>query len=387
MNEAPDREVLKQLIDVLNKNDYLHTARFPALQRPLWMLVLEPNVLSRYIQGKTSSFTKTAFPSLYGNRWFKDHEDAKILYRLFYLNHQVRINSLNRIVGEKLLSGLVASEIVKDSTGFAKSVYRLTPWRNSIFLCDPDQGAHRTIEYYVYVGYDSVILADFVRKTMLTREYSRGLDLCAGTAFQGHNIRKKCRSVLAAEYNPRAVDFARATLYANNMDDSFKVVQSDLWENVSGSFDIIVSNPPYYPVSECFRNSSILDVFGGADHGMEKPLIIFDGFGQYLETGGSGALLAASPVIAGIDTLIGKLEPIAEKHGLETILIPWKYTNIKLEPEYQVKHGIDYLIHYIIYTRKTGNGAVNTAGYPFFVKFLEKLQIAIQKRLPSWSER
>lgn len=386
MDQAPDREVLKQLTDALKKREYLYTARFPALRRPLWMLAFEPNVLMKYIQGRTSPFTPTALPSLYGIKWFKAHEDTEILYRLFYLNRLIRIDSLNNIIGDELLSGLVESGIIEDSQGTAKSIYRLVPWRDSIFLSDPDQGYRRTTNQYVYVGSDSVVLADFARRTMLIREYERGLDLCAGTAFQGHNIRSNCRSVLAAEFNPRAVDFTRATLYANGINDSFSIVQSDLWGNVTGTFDIIVSNPPYYPVAEHKRNYKILDVFGGSNHGMEKPLIIFDGFGQFLEKGGCGALLAASPVIGGEDMLIERLKPIAKRHGLETVLIPWKYTNIKLEPEYQVKHGIDYLIHYIVYARRTGKGSVSTSGYPLLLKYLEKLQIGIQKRLPSWPE-
>ncbi len=384
VDQAPDREVLKQLIDTLRKRDYLFTARFPALRRPLWMFALEPHVFLRYVQGRTSSFTPTALPALYGNKWFRSHKDTEILYRLFYLNRNAEIDSLDRILGSEMLSGLVDSGMIKYSNGIVRSEYRLVPRGDSIFLSDPDQGNRRTTVQYVYVGNDSVVLADFAHRTMLNREYERGLDLCAGTAFQGYNIRSNCRSVLAAEFNPRAVDFARATFYANGINDSFSIVQSDLWEKVTGTFDIIVSNPPYYPASECLINSKILDVFGGTDHGMEKPLIIFDGFGQYLDKGGLGMLLAASPVIMGEDILMERLKPLAERHGLETVLIPWKFTNIKLDPEYQVQHGIDYLIHYIIHTRKTGNGSVILAGYPYLVKFLEKLQIGIQKRLSSW---
>lgn len=384
MDQAPDRKVLKQLIDELRTRDYLYTARFPCLRRPLWMLPLEPHVLLKYAKGRTSPFTPTALPSFYGKIWFQDHKDTALLHRLFYLNRPVRTISLEKTLGNEMLSGLVDSGMIRDSNGTARSVYRMVPWRDSIFLSDPDQGNKRTTVHYVYVGNDSIELADFVRRTMLNREFERGLDLCAGSAFQGHNIRSYCGSVLAAEFNPRAVDFAQATLYANGIDDSFSIVQSDLWEKVTGTFDIIVSNPPYYPVSEHLVNSRILDVFGGSDHGMEKPLIIFDGFGQYLDKGGCGALLAASPVIDGEDILIERLKPLARSHGLETVLIPWKYTNIKLDPEYQVQNGIDYLIHYIIYARRTGSGSVCISGYSNLVRSLEKLQIGIQKRLPSW---
>ncbi len=387
MNQTPDRDILKQLIGLLKEKDYLYTARFPALRRPARMFPIEPHVFVNYLKGRTSSFTPTVFPSMYGIKWFKRHKDTKVLYRFFYLNQSENRKSIENIIGSEMFSSLTDSGMIKYSNGIVRSEYRLVPWGDSIFLSDPDQGNRRTTVQYVYVGNDSVVLADFVSKTMLNREYERGLDLCAGTAFQGYNIRSNCRSLFAAEFNPRAVDFAQAAFYANGISDSFSIVQSDLWENVTGTFDIIVCNPPYYPVSEQLRNTKIIDVFGGSDHGMEKPLIIFDGFGQYLNKGGCGALLAASPIISSEDMLVERLRPLAERHGLDTVLIPWKYTNIKLDPEYQIKHDIDYLIHYIIYTRRTGNGSVTQAGYPSLVKFLEKLQIGIQKRLPSWHGR
>lgn len=386
MGGAPDREVLRDLVRFMKSRDYLETSRFPSLRRPLWMLPLEPHVMLKYFGGRTSPFTPSAIPHLYGRVWRKLHGTTDILYRLFYLNRPVRTDDLHGVMDDRMYESLLQAGIAHEAGNDVVSDCRLVPWGGSIFLSDPDQGDRRTTEHYVYVGSDSVLLADFVKREMLNRDYSRGLDLCAGTAFQGHSIKPYCSGVLAAEYNPRAVDFARTTLYANDMTEDFEIVQSDLWERVTGSFDLIVSNPPYYPVDESKRDATILDVFGGSDHGMEKPLIIFDGLGQYLDRGGEAAILAASPVIDGENVLVERLQAPAARHGLETVLVPWKYTNIKLEPEYQVKHGIDYLIHYIVFARRTGAGDVAIAPYPVLVRMFEKLQIHAQKWLPSWPE-
>lgn len=384
MNALPDLDTLRDLILFLKARYYLQTARFPALRRPAWMLSLEPHVLLKYLRGVSSSFTPTAVPSLYGRFWFLKHPDTRLLYELFYLNREVSAMAFEEVAGRDFSIRIQAEGLVQRSDDLLKSDYRLVPWGDSIFLSDRDQGYHRTTVQYVYVGGDSVLLADFTARYLLDRTYERGLDLCAGTGFQGHNILPYCNGVTAAEYNPRAVDFARATLHANDLDRRMGIIESDLWNNVSGSFDIVVSNPPYYPVDERKRNETILDVFGGSDHGMEKPLIIYDGLGQYLKHEGRAALLAASPVIDGEDVLPIRLEPVAAKHGLETVLIPWKYTNMKLEPDYQVRHDIDYLIHYVILVEKNGTGGITTAEYPFLVRTFEKAQILIQKLLPSW---
>ena len=387
MNQAPDRNVLRKLVSALRERHYLHTARFPSLQRPFFMLPFEPNVMLSFTRNKTSPFTPSALPSLYRFRWFAKHPDTALLYRFFFLNQPASLQHLSKTLGTELIGQLVDAGIVRKSDGHAKANFRMVPYGDTIFLSDPDQGDVRTTIQYVYVGGDSVTLSNFVSTRMLHRSYGRGLDLCAGTAFQGHNIKPHCDSVIAAEFNPRAVDFARAILYANSVPDTFSVIQSDLWENVTGSFDIIVSNPPYYPVPENKWNPMIMDVFGGDDHGMEKPLIIFDGFGQFLNPSGEGMLLAASPIIKDEDVLLSRLKPLAEKHGLETVLVPWKYTNMRLDPEYQVENGIDYLIHYIVHARLTGNGSVISTGYPFPVRTLQKLQLGFQKMLPSWPRR
>ncbi|MEN8209798.1 MAG: hypothetical protein ABFR50_11175, partial [Candidatus Fermentibacteria bacterium] len=60
---------------------------------------------------------------------------------------------------------------------------------------------------------------------------------------------------------------------------------------------------------------------------------------------------------------------------------------MRLDAEYQVKNNIDYLIHYIVYARLTGNGSVISSGYPFLVRTMEKLQLGLQKMLPSWPRR
>ena len=386
MQKMPDSDVLRELFMRLKDLDYLETARIPSLKRPSWMFLIEPHVLFKYMMGNTNPFTPTAVPGLYGRLWFRSHGDTREAYNLFFLNRPGDLRTLEDLLGTELVRKCLQQKILEESEDIIESNYRLVPWRDSIFLSDPDQGDRRTTVRYVYVGSDSVLLAEFVRKHLMNSCYEKGLDLCAGTAIQGHNIRSSCRQVMAAEYNPRAVEFARASVYANGIDTPFQVIQSDLWENVEGSFDLIVSNPPYYPVDESRRNAKILDVFGGSRHGMEKPLIIFDGLGQYLRRDGRGVLLAASPVIEGEDLLKEELRPYAEKHGLDTVLVPWKYTNIKLEPDYQVKHGIDYLVHYIVFAHRTGSGRIHTAKYPPLVKMLEKFQIALQKRLPSWPE-
>jgi hypothetical protein len=366
-------DTLRRVRRLLADRGFLRMQRLPSLRRPLHLAGLEPSTLLAYWSGGTSPFTPTAFPGAYLALFGGADAAAKDLYRFFFLNETMPRRRLWETIGEELSRRLVSEGLAAEDRGYASFLYRLVPYGDTVFLTDRDQGANRTTEQYVYAGGDSVLLARFVSEHLLDRSYDRALDLCAGTAFQGHNVLGRAGSVLAAEYNPRAVEFARATKRINDVGEGFEIVQSDLWENVSGDFDLVVSNPPYYPVPPEKRDQRILDVFGGDRYGMEKPLRIVEGLERHLRPGGAAAVLAASPVIDGSDLLAEELRTPAEKIGLEVRLHAWKRTNIKLDMDYQVREGIDYLIHYVVEAHRTGRGSVSTVPEPRLQWTLETL--------------
>ena len=357
-------DILREARKCIADMGFLRMQRLPSLRRPLHLAGLEPSTLLAYWSGRTSPFTPTAFPGAYLTLFRGADTEAKDLYRFFFLNETMPRRRLRETIGEELSGRLVSEGLAAEDRGYASFLYRLVPYGHTVFLTDRDQGANRTTEQYVYAGGDSVLLARFVSGHLLDRSYERALDLCAGTAFQGHNVRGRAGSVLAAEYNRRAVEFARATKRINDVGAGFEIVQSDLWENVSGDFDLVVSNPPYYPVPPEKRDQRILDVFGGDRYGMEKPLRIIRGLDRHLRPGGAAAVLAASPVIGGKDLLAEELRTPAEEIGLDIRLHAWKRTNIKLDMDYQVREGIDYLIHYVIEAHRTGRGSVNIIPEP-----------------------
>ncbi len=376
-------EILRETRNLIVEKGYLRMHRLPSLRRPPHLAGLEPSTLLAYLAGRTNPFSPTAFPGAYLFLFAGADAAAKDLYMFFFLNMAMPRSRMEQHLGTGLAGRLASEGLVEERGGGILFLYRLLPFGDTVFLTDRDQGSNRTTEHYVYAGGDSALLARFVSRHLLDREYDRALDLCAGTAFQGHNVRGNAESILAAEYNPRAVEFAKATNLINGIEEGFEIVQSDLWENVHGDFDLVVSNPPYYPVPPEKRDERILDVFGGDLYGMEKPLKIVRGLESHLRQGGAAAILAASPMIDGRDLLAEKLQPPAEEIGLDIRLHAWKRTNIKLDMEYQVSQGIDYLIHYVIEAHRTGYGSVRTVPEPRLQWVLE----TINQRLSSFLYR
>ena len=53
--------------------------------------------------------------------------------------------------------------------------------------------------------------------------------------------------VAATDISPDAIDVARMNTKAHGLEQQVEIIESDLFENVSGVFDLIITNPPYVP--------------------------------------------------------------------------------------------------------------------------------------------
>lgn len=71
------------------------------------------------------------------------------------------------------------------------------------------------------------------------------LDLCAGSGCIGLTLALECKDakVTLSDISPKAVDIIKKN--AENLGVEVNIVESDLFDDIEGKFDIIVSNPPY----------------------------------------------------------------------------------------------------------------------------------------------
>lgn len=97
-------------------------------------------------------------------------------------------------------------------------------------------------------GIDAVLLSDFAKDI---RNNSVVADLCSGTGIisillSGKTLAKK---IYAVEIQKSVADMASRSIFLNNLCGKIDVVNSDLRKLpdtfISGSFDAIVTNPPY----------------------------------------------------------------------------------------------------------------------------------------------
>lgn len=117
------------------------------------------------------------------------------------------------------------------------------------------------------------------------------LDLCCGTGCIGVSLAKLGGfEVTFADISPDCIDLARENAALNGVSGSF--VLTDMFGNISGSYDMICVNPPYIPTSELaslqaeVKREPVLALDGGAD-GLDFYRRISRDYAAHLNPGGA----------------------------------------------------------------------------------------------------
>lgn len=86
---------------------------------------------------------------------------------------------------------------------------------------------------------------EYIKKSK--KDSFRILDLCTGSGIIAITLKKeiveKYTEIVASDISEKALSIAIENANNNNANISF--IKSDLFDNISGKFDLIISNPPY----------------------------------------------------------------------------------------------------------------------------------------------
>ena len=123
----------------------------------------------------------------------------------------------------------------------------------------------------------------------------RFLDMCTGSGCiaiaVAHTLKKlgKAYCAVASDISDKAIEVAKINAADNNTDITF--IQSDMFENITGQYDLIISNPPYIKTHEIeklskeVQNEPILALDGGID-GLEFYRKIIGQASKYIKKNG-----------------------------------------------------------------------------------------------------
>lgn len=150
------------------------------------------------------------------------------------------------------------------------------------------------------------------------------LDLCCGTGCIGVSLAKLGGfEVTFADISPDCIDLARENAALNGVSGSF--VLTDMFGNISGSYDMICVNPPYIPTSELaslqaeVKREPVLALDGGAD-GLDFYRRISRDYAAHLNPGGTLLMEVGAGQAEDVAAMFLKAEIIKDICGIERVV-------------------------------------------------------------------
>lgn len=150
------------------------------------------------------------------------------------------------------------------------------------------------------------------------------LDLCCGTGCIGVSLAKLGGfEVTFADISPDCLALARENAALNGVPGSF--VLTDMFGNISGSYDMICVNPPYIPTSELaslqaeVKREPVLALDGGAD-GLDFYRRIARDYATHLSPGGALLMEVGAGQAADVAEMFLKAEIIKDICGIERVV-------------------------------------------------------------------
>jgi len=95
---------------------------------------------------------------------------------------------------------------------------------------------------------DTEILVEAVIEYIKESKAQRVLDICTGSGAIAIALAKYCpeiKEIVASDISKKALAVAYVNAVDNGVGDKIRFEESDFLENITGKFDVIVSNPPY----------------------------------------------------------------------------------------------------------------------------------------------
>lgn len=188
-------------------------------------------------------------------------------------------------LGRDLLDRLLARGILLESDGQLSAPYHLRIVRG-LYLFSDYLGSHP--DGVMGAGETTAILYEAARPS---RRMGSVLDLGCGAGTLALLLAREADHVVATDVNPRAVEFARLNVEVNGIGNVTCKLGSLYEPVVDGTFDLIVSQPPYYPLQSGQR----LTFLHAGARGDELAMQILDRMPVHLTPQGRGLIFTSWP--------------------------------------------------------------------------------------------
>ncbi|MFA5771446.1 MAG: HemK2/MTQ2 family protein methyltransferase [Thermoplasmata archaeon] len=119
------------------------------------------------------------------------------------------------------------------------------------------------------------------------------LEIGTGTGIIGIRCALLGGKVTTTDINPHAIACAKENVSLNNV--KMKIIKSDLFKNVRGTFNVIIFNPPYLPTAKGDHCGGWIDkALDGGKKGDKVIVKFLKNFDKHLKPGGRVYLIVSS---------------------------------------------------------------------------------------------
>jgi len=343
--------VLQRLRAALLAQDYEKMYSIPSRCRPL-ALAYEPVNLYNCITGRRNVFNFTAMPWLYrGLASLTGHTVALHLYTLFQMKQSLPRIAVEYALGAELTQVCLDVGVLEDHGGQVWSTLRISPvGGGKLLFSDMEVSLLRNRSARgVYIGRDSYVFMEWLRRNLIGRHFRSALDLCCGTGIQTFVGASVAERALGSDVRPNAVRWAQRNAALNGITNVTFVV-SDRLTNIEGQFDLFTVNFPY-------------DF--GQEYGIEFTMDIMRQLDRYLLPNGEFYGNTISWIDARRrDVLAEAIQTQLRAVPLDIELMPIQYFLNLSNREYVERMGIVKGIWYLIRAKKRRDGILSSKLQP-----------------------
>ena len=179
---------------------------------------------------------------------------------------------------------------------------------------------------------ETELLVEKAIKEISLNNYKSLLDIGTGSGAISIAIKKeKDIAVYASDISKKALEVAKKNAKEYNLDITF--IESDMFNNIDGQFDVIVSNPPYIDKNDInnideivYRNEPHLALFSD-DFGLYYYKVIIDNLDKHLNSNGVAIMEIGYNQYEAIKNYIQekdcdyKLEVIKDYNNLDRVIV------------------------------------------------------------------
>jgi HemK-related putative methylase len=224
-------------------------------------------------------------------KWVPQKGDpVDTLLELFIDGRDVAVDRLKEHVSTAFVDAVIETRLAEKDGSTLRSKLCLFPCYGKYIVTD--QACKNTeINQVMWLWGESFILGGLVQRS----PRRRAIDVGTGSGVHAILASDHCQSVVSADINPRALEFARFNAALNGK-RNIEFVLSDLFSSIEGNCDLLLANPPYLPDGGAQAGDNF---WSGGIEGTNLLRRIVHDLPLRLERGGTAHLIALYPLPAG----------------------------------------------------------------------------------------